>query len=134
MTVADRIRFRREALGMTQDELAKKMGYDGKSSISKMENSGNNVTLKKIAKVAPFLCTSKEYLMGWVNNPDPDYPNTKIGKIEELSSQVSAENLQREEKEKQIAEAMDIYQKYQSAPPEIQSAIETLLKASQSES
>lgn len=73
MTVADRIKYLREQLGMTQEELAKKMGYTGKSSISKIETSGNNVTIKKIARLAPILNTSNAYLMGWTDNPDPNY-------------------------------------------------------------
>ena len=71
MTVADRIRQLRERLGMTQDELAERLGYNGKSSISKIETSGNDITLKKISRIAPALHTSEAYLMGWTDDPDP---------------------------------------------------------------
>ena len=37
MTIGDRIRLRRVELGMTQQELAEKIGYKGKTAISKIE-------------------------------------------------------------------------------------------------
>lgn len=70
MTVADRIKARRESLGMTQTDLAKKLGYTGKSSISKIESSGDNVSTKKIYKLAPALRTTRFYLLGWITDPD----------------------------------------------------------------
>ena len=146
MTVADRIKHLRESLGMTQDELAEKMGYDGKSSVSKMENSGDNVTLKKIARVAPCLHTTTAYLMGWVSDPDPDYLETKTGKLEmliskdaqdaeaEIQRQVNRGLAQASLNMDEVTKAMDLFHQYEKASPEIQSAIETLLKAAQSES
>lgn len=88
MTVADRIKYLRERLGWTQEQLAEKMGYSGKSSISKIETSGNNITLKKIEKLAPILKTSHAYLMGWVDNPDPDYPKSLEGQLEEAGTKI----------------------------------------------
>lgn len=73
MTVADRIKQLRERLGLTQEQLAERLGYNGKSSISKIETSGNDITLKKISRLAPVLHTTEAYLMGWVDNPSPDY-------------------------------------------------------------
>ena len=70
MTVADRIRQRREELNLTQEELAARMGLKGKSSVSKIESSGNAVTLKNISKCAQALSTTTNYLMGWYDNPD----------------------------------------------------------------
>lgn len=70
MTVADRIKQRREELNLTQEELAARMGLKGKSSISKIESSGNAVTLKNISKCAQALNTTTNYLMGWYDNPD----------------------------------------------------------------
>ena len=71
MTVGNRIRNLREQRGLTQDELAKRMGYTGKSSISKIESSGNDVTLKKISRVATALNTTPSYLMGWTDDASP---------------------------------------------------------------
>ena len=65
MTVGERIKFRREEIKLTQEELALKCGYKGKSSISKIESSGNDVTMKTVIKIAPALETTPQYLMGW---------------------------------------------------------------------
>lgn len=72
MTVADRIRIRREELGLSQDELASRCGYAYRSAICKMENAGDNIGTKRIAKVANALNTSIAYLMGWEDNATPE--------------------------------------------------------------
>ena len=65
MTVADRIRERREELGLTQIELAERMGYKTKSSVSKIESAQDKVTLKTVERAATALQCDKAYLMGW---------------------------------------------------------------------
>lgn len=65
MTVGERIKNRRLELGMSQDELAAKMGYSGKTTISKAETCGDNITTTKIHKYADALNCSFSYLMGW---------------------------------------------------------------------
>ena len=66
MTTADRIRNRRLELGLTQLEVAKKLGLTSKAAISKVENQGDDVTLKNVEKFAKVLDCSPAYLMGWV--------------------------------------------------------------------
>ncbi len=39
MTIGERIREKRISLGMTQDELAQKIGYKSRSSINKLETA-----------------------------------------------------------------------------------------------
>lgn len=80
MTVADRIKRRREELGYTQDELAKKMGYTGKSSVSKIESSGNNVTLKMVNRAAKALETTSRHLMGWGGEASAPITKTALSK------------------------------------------------------
>lgn len=70
MTVADRIKARREELGLTQEDLALKMGYKGKGSVCKIESSGNRLTLKTVEKYALALNCTESYLMGWEDEPD----------------------------------------------------------------
>ena len=60
-----RIRSRREELGMSQEELAKRVGYKSRSSINKIELGKNDITQSKIAEIALALGTTPEYLMGW---------------------------------------------------------------------
>ena len=68
---AMRIRDRRIELGMTQDELAMKAGYNGRSSINKIEREARNVPLERIAMIAKALRCSPEYLMGWDTDSVP---------------------------------------------------------------
>lgn len=65
MTVGERMKLLREQKGLSQDELAKMMGYAGKTSISKIESSGNNMTTKTVSKFAKALGCTEAYLMGW---------------------------------------------------------------------
>ena len=59
------IRKLREKLGMSQEELALKLGYKNRSSINKIEKSAQNLTQTKIMAVAKALETTPEYIMGW---------------------------------------------------------------------
>lgn len=65
MTVADRIRLKREELNISQEELAIKIGNKDKSTISKIEKAGDNITMKNIKRIAEALGVSTQYLLGW---------------------------------------------------------------------
>lgn len=68
MTVADRVKERREKLGISQEELAHRMGLKSRSSITRIEKSGDDITLKDVERLSKALNCSPLYLMGW----DPD--------------------------------------------------------------
>ena len=68
MELSDRVRCRREELGLTQEELALRMGYKSRVSINKIEN-GRPVSQKIIARLADALHVSIPYLMGWDEKP-----------------------------------------------------------------
>ena len=50
--IGDRIRARREELGLTQEELATRLGYKSKSSINKIETGNNNLPMPKVDRRA----------------------------------------------------------------------------------
>lgn len=54
MNLAEKIKIRRNELNMSQEELAKKMGYSSRSSINKIEN-GRPVSQKIIYRLAKVL-------------------------------------------------------------------------------
>ena len=64
-TVGNNILNRRKFLGLTQEELAQKMGYKSKSTINKIELGINDIPQSKIAKFAEVLGTTPAFLMGW---------------------------------------------------------------------
>ena len=63
--MGDNICQLRKSLGMTQEELAKRMGYKSKSTINKIELGINDIPQNKILKFANVLGTTPAYLMGW---------------------------------------------------------------------
>ena len=65
MTIGDRIRARREELHLSQDELAKRLGYKSRSSINKIEIGCQNLRQSKIKAIADALDTTPAYIMGW---------------------------------------------------------------------
>ena len=64
MNLADRVKQRRECLGLSQEQLALRMGYSSRTSINKIEN-GRPCSQKIIARLADALGVSIPYLMGW---------------------------------------------------------------------
>ncbi|BBA50441.1 putative transcriptional repressor [Fusobacterium varium] len=66
MTIYDRIKERREKLGLTQEELAKELGYISRSSIAKIESGKVDIPQSKILSFAKALKTTPSYIMGWV--------------------------------------------------------------------
>ena len=76
MAIGERIKARREELGMTQQQLADRLGYKSKTSINKIEIGKNGIAQKKIVDFANALQTSIEYLMEMDNDTDenPAHP------------------------------------------------------------
>lgn len=70
MNIGNKIRERRIALGITQEELAIKMGYKSRSSINKIENDTNDIPQSKVVEFANALDTTPAYLMGWTETPE----------------------------------------------------------------
>lgn len=66
--IGKRIRTRREELGMTQEELASRLGYKSKTTIAKIENGTNDIVQSKVIEFAKVLDTSPAYLMGWISS------------------------------------------------------------------
>ena len=69
--IGKRIREKRESLGMTQEELAAKLGYKNKSSIAKIETGANDIVQSKVVEFANILHTTVAYLMGWEDSLSP---------------------------------------------------------------
>jgi len=72
-----RIKERRKELQLSQDDLAKRLGYKSRSSINKIEKGINDIPHSKIAEIAKALQTTPEQLMGLEGN-DLDYDIQQI--------------------------------------------------------
>ena len=64
MPLCQMIRQLREQLGLSQDELAKRLGYKSRSTIAKIESGSNDIPQSKIAAFAAALETTPARLLG----------------------------------------------------------------------
>lgn len=63
--IGKRIKEKRIELGITQEDLAAKLGYKSKTTIAKIENGTNDITQSRVVDFANVLNTTPAYLMGW---------------------------------------------------------------------
>lgn len=83
MTMGDRIKERRKAMGFTQEEFGKKLGVQ-KSAVAKWENGRvENLKRTTILRMSNILDCDPSYLMGYEDEEDQ--------KIRELLSRMSYE-------------------------------------------
>ena len=97
-----RIRDRRKELGLSQEELANRLGLKSKSTVCKIERGDDNLTSDTVTKYALALRTTPAYLMGWEEKDTND-----------------------------VDRALKAYEMYMNATPEVQSAVDLLLKTAQ---
>lgn len=114
MTIADRIRNKRNELDYSQAQLAYKAGYNDKTAISKFENAGDDITMKQVKRIAKALGVTSAYLMGW---EDEHGNRTSHGEL--IDSYVNGSKMR---------EFIDLYK---NATPEAQSAAVLVLKSQQ---
>lgn len=74
-TIGNNISRIRRDLGLTQEDLAKKMGYKSKSTINKIELGINDIPQSKIVQFAQVLGTTPAELMGWNEEDKRDSPS-----------------------------------------------------------
>lgn len=67
MTIGERIKARRVELGLTQEELAKRLGNKSRASVCTVERDKEDLTTARIRQYAEALEVSPSYLMGWNN-------------------------------------------------------------------
>lgn len=70
--IGQRIKQVREALGMTQAELARRMGYSARSTINRIENGSQAFPMKKLDKFAQVLDVTPAYLAGFTEADIPE--------------------------------------------------------------
>ena len=108
-TVGDRIREKRIELGLSQEEVAKRMGLSGRSSVTRLEKS-EDITLKNVKRIADALGCSYSYIMGWED--------------EEISAKVAADLLDDPEMVGYVSKLMRLDEK---SKKQIYSLIDLLL-------
>lgn len=66
----ENIRAYRKEAGLTQDELALRMGYTDRSSIAKIEAGKVDLPHSKVKQFADVFGTTPEHLLGWDMEPE----------------------------------------------------------------
>ena len=111
MTIGERIKNRRIELGLTQEELARRLGNKSRASVCTVEKDKEDLTTTRIRQYADALETTPSYLMGW---EDPESIPKDI--IDYYSQQ---------------ADDRALLDAYHNAAPEVRQMIDYLLKQQQ---
>ena len=82
-TIGDRIKARRLELDMSQDELARLVGYKSRSSINKIESDGRLLPQRKIMEIATALNTTPAYIMWWEESNQAEAPSVPLTPCDE---------------------------------------------------
>lgn len=75
--IGKRIKEKRMELGITQEDLAAKLGYKSKTTIAKIEKGTNDITQSRVVDFANVLNTTPAYLMGWTESQEVPTLNKK---------------------------------------------------------
>lgn len=90
MTIYDRIRCLREKLGLSQQELADRVGYKSRSTVNKIELGMRDLSQSKVEAFARALNVSPAYLMGW---DDIAINDEEYGKMVRAAGGVNAKKI-----------------------------------------
>ena len=89
MTIGDRVKTLRESKGMTQEELANRLGKKSKSSVAHIEKGKRDIPRSMVVQLAEILDTTPAYLMGWTeqkeSTPIVDDRSAIVDKINSLT-------------------------------------------------
>lgn len=120
MSKGKRIKQRRESIGLSQVDVADRIGVS-KQTLYKYENDiVTNIPSDKIEALAKALNTSPEYLMGWEDPSDKSKIMMIGGNARYLPVFAESDDIEK---------ALELYKAYSDASPDVQSAIEILLKS-----
>ena len=126
MTKGQRIKQRREELNLGQTELAQKV-HISKQTLYKYENDiVTNIPSNRLEEIAAALDTTPDYLMGWKEFEivhDGNIIYDKDAAINELLIETG--------NKEDIHKAVELYRMFANTTPEVQSAVELLLKSAQ---
>ena len=70
MTTGGRIKARRQALGLSQREMAARLGYTDHTALTRIEGDKIDLPQSRIVKIAEVLGVTPAYLMGWDQAPE----------------------------------------------------------------
>lgn len=121
-TIGQRIRERRKELGLSQEELARRLGNKSRASVCTVEKDKEDLTTTRIRQYAEALDCTPAYLMGW------EVPHATAVTEPSVAYFVGLPNPDLPEK------ALELWKQYEGLTPEKQAAFLNYLRFLQSES
>ena len=115
--IGQRIKDKRKELGLSQTDLAVRLGLKSKSTICKIENGEDNLTQTSIIKYAKALNTTTSYLMG---REDEAEKAATLNEIEGFLNSIS-------DNPEAVKDFIEFYRKFISLPEKKRDAILSLL-------
>lgn len=73
-----KIKRERERIGLSQAELARRVGYSSRSTINKIEKGERDIPRDKVEKFAQILGVNPNYLAGFTEDDIPDGLNKEL--------------------------------------------------------
>lgn len=70
MNIGGRIKARRNEMGLSQRELAARLGYNDHTTLTRIEAGKVELSQSKVVKFAKVLGVTPGYLMGWEQSPE----------------------------------------------------------------
>lgn len=89
MTLGDRVKHLREKQGMTQEELAQRLGKKSKSTVAHIETGNRDIPRSMVVELAKILNVSPCYLMGWEEEKEITPIETNRSDLRELLKQLT---------------------------------------------
>ena len=108
-SIGQRIKRRREELNLTQDDLARKLGYQSRSSINKIELGKQSLTQSRIKAFAIALGVTPTNLMGWEDEQSSEIKKQSLERFSSYAELLNQLNEQgQEEALKRIEELTEL--------------------------
>lgn len=120
MTIGQRIRERRKELGLSQEELARRLGNKSRASVCTVEKDKEDMTTTRIKQYADALETTPAYLMGWEDDRALAVTEPSVGYLVDLPGLPE--------------KAQELWTQYEGLTPDQKIAFENYLKFLQSQS
>lgn len=136
MTVGERIKQKRLEKGMSVDELAAKLGKNRATIYRYESNDIENLPITILGPISEALNVSPTYLMGYEDDPNMNTQTQNDKKENSILKLLNFyhEGTQTEVDPSEIEEALCLFKQYKEAIPQVQNAVDALLKPSQPDS
>lgn len=150
MDVGKRIKELRKSKGISAETIAERLGTNP-TTIYRYENGDiSKMPISILEPIAKILGTNPGYLMGWTDDPDPRIKTTTpisedtmknlLRSLQSLHLDIPVEDDSTDDDDESpfdhsdIEKAFKLYERYKNAIPQVQHAVDALLKPDQPDS